>query len=130
MKEGQEREVRVLIVDDERLARVNLKGLLSEHPYVRVVGEARNITEARQVLNATPVDLIFLDIQMPGGSGFDLLETLEHRPHVVFVTAHDHYVTHASASEALDFLLKPVDPDRLGESLEKALSYREDQSYP
>ena len=126
MKEEQEREVRVLIVDDERLARVNLRGLLGEHPYVRIVGEARNITEARQVLNEAPVDLIFLDIQMPGGSGFDLLETLEHRPQVVFVTAHDHYATQAEASQALDFLLKPVDPDRLGESLQKALNYRED----
>ncbi|NLT22054.1 MAG: response regulator [Syntrophorhabdus sp.] len=126
MKEGQEREVRVLIVDDERLARVNLKGLLSEHPYVRVVGEARNIEQARRVLDATRVDLIFLDIQMPGGSGFDLVETLEQRPHVVFVTAHDHYATQASASQALDFLLKPVDPDRLGESLQKVLSYRQD----
>jgi two-component system LytT family response regulator len=126
MKEEQEREVRVLIVDDERLARVNLRGLLGEHPYVRIVGEARNIAEARQVLKEAPVDLIFLDIQMPGGSGFDLVETLEHRPHVVFVTAHDHYATHASASQALDFLLKPVDPDRLDESLHKVLSYRED----
>ena len=128
MKEEQESEIRVLIVDDERLARVNLRGLLDEHPYVRVVGEARNIAEARRVLDATQVDLIFLDIQMPGGSGFDLVETLEHRPHVVLVTAHDHYVTRASASQALDFLLKPVDPDRLGESLQKALSYREDRS--
>ena len=126
MKEEQEREVRVLIVDDERLARVNLRGLLGEHPYVRIVGEARNIAEARQILDETPVDLIFLDIQMPGGSGFDLLEALKRRPYVVFVTAHDHYVTQASASQALDFLLKPVDPDRLGESLQKALSYRED----
>lgn len=126
MKEEQEREVRVLIVDDERLARVNLRGLLGEHPYVRIVGEARNITEARQVLNEAPVDLIFLDIQMPGGSGFDLVEALEHRPQVVFVTAHDHYATQAEASQALDFLLKPVDPDRLGESLQKALNYRQD----
>ncbi len=126
MKEKQERKIRVLIVDDERLARVNLRGLLGEHPYVRIVGEARNITEARQILDKTPVDLIFLDIQMPGGSGFDLLETLEHQPYVVFVTAHDHYATQASASQALDFLLKPVDPDRLGESLQKALNYRED----
>lgn len=125
MKEEQEREIRVLIVDDERLARVNLRGLLGEHPYVRIVGEARNIAEARRVLDATQVDLIFLDIQMPGGSGFDLVETLEHRPHVVFVTAHDHYAAQASASQALDFLLKPVDPDRLGESLHKVLSYRE-----
>jgi len=125
MKEEQEREIRVLIVDDERLARVNLRGLLGEHPYVRIVGEARNTTEARKILAETPVDLFFLDIQMRGGSGFDLLETLEHRPYVVLVTAHDHYVTQASASQALDFLLKPVDPDRLGESLQKALSYRE-----
>lgn len=126
MKEEQEREIRVLIVDDERLARVNLRGLLGEHHYVRIAGEARNITEARQILKETPIDLIFLDIQMPGGSGFDLVETLEHRPHVVFVTAHDHYATQASASQALDFLLKPVDPDRLGESLQKALNHRQD----
>lgn len=126
MEMEQRKEIRVLIVDDERLARANLKGLLKEHCYVRVVGEARNIAEARKILDETPVDLIFLDIQMPGGSGFDLLETLETRPHVVFVTAYDHYVTQASTSQALDFLLKPVDPDRLGEALRKALNHRED----
>jgi len=100
----------------------NMKGLLEEHGYVRVVGEARNITEAEKNPRAKlPVDLVFLDIQMPGGSGFDLLKRLEYRPNVIFVTAHDQYVTRASESQALDCLLKPVDPDRLGESLQKAL---------
>ncbi|HBL24160.1 MAG TPA: hypothetical protein DDZ40_08590 [Deltaproteobacteria bacterium] len=121
MKNDQQKEIRVLIVDDERLARANLKGLLEEHQYVRVVGEARNITEAEKILRELPVDLVFLDIQMPGGSGFDLLERLECRPNIVFVTAYDHYVTRALGSQALDCLLKPVDPDRLGESLQKAL---------
>jgi two-component system LytT family response regulator len=121
MKDNQKKEIRVLIVDDERLARANMKGLLEEHGYVRVVGEARNITEAEKILGELPVDLVFLDIQMPGGSGFDLLKRLEYRPNVIFVTAHDQYVTRASESQALDCLLKPVDPDRLGESLQKAL---------
>ncbi|MDD3845057.1 MAG: response regulator [Syntrophorhabdaceae bacterium] len=126
MEKDLKTHIRVLIVDDERLARANLKGLLKEHSYVSVVGEARNITEARKILDEVPVDLIFLDIQMPGGSGFDLLEQLEQRPHVVFVTAYDHYATQASGSGALDFLLKPVDPDRLGESLQKALPCHRD----
>lgn len=121
MKDDQQKEIRVLIVDDERLARANLKGLLEEHRYVRIVGEARNITEAEKILGESPVDLVFLDIQMPGGSGFDLLKRLKYRPNVIFVTAHDEYITRASESHALDCLLKPVDPDRLGESLQKAL---------
>lgn len=121
MKDKQQKEIRVLIVDDERLARTNLKGLLEEHSYVRIVGEARNITEAEKILCELPVDLVFLDIQMPGGSGFDLLKRLECRPNVIFVTAHEQYVTQASGSQALDCLLKPVDPDRLVESLQKAL---------
>jgi two-component system LytT family response regulator len=121
MKDDQQKEIRVLIVDDERLARANLRGLLEEHRYVRVVGEARNITEAEKILNELPIDLVFLDIQMPGGSGFDLLKRLEYRQNIIFVTAYDHYVTRALGSQALDCLLKPVDPDRLGESLQKAL---------
>jgi len=121
MKDDQQKKIRVLIVDDERLARANLRGLLEEHQHVRVVGEARNITEAEKILNELPIDLVFLDIQMPGGSGFDLLERLEYRPNIIFVTAYDHYVTRALGSQALDCLLKPVDPDRLGESLQKAL---------
>ncbi len=125
MEKDQKTEIRVLIVDDERLARANLKGLLKEHCYVRVVGEARNITEARKILDEVPVDLIFLDMQMPGGSGFDLLEQLDHRPQVVFVTAYDHHATRASGSHAIDLLLKPIDPDRLGESLQKALLCQE-----
>jgi DNA-binding LytR/AlgR family response regulator len=125
MKEEQEGEIRVLIVDDERLARVNLRGLLGEHPYVRIVGEARNIAEARQILDETPVDLIFLDIQMPGGSGFDLLEALERRPHVVFVTAPTTMSRRRRRHRPSISFSSPLILIALANPSKKALSYRE-----
>jgi len=120
MKESPESPLRAFIVDDERLARENLRDLLKDHPRVQVVGEARNAAEAQKGIAATHPDLLFLDIQMPGGSGFDLLDRLEDPPLTIFVTAYNQFAIRAFEVNALDYLLKPVDPERLGSTLERA----------
>jgi len=121
MNGSPETPLRAFIVDDERLARENLRDLLREHPRIRVVGEARNIDEARRGIDERRPDLLFLDIQMPGGSGFDLIEGLEAPPLTIFVTAYDRFAIRAFEVNALDYLLKPVDPARLKNALERAL---------
>ncbi|HIG74387.1 MAG TPA: response regulator transcription factor [Bacteroidetes bacterium] len=111
--------LRAVLVDDERLARVELRRLLAEHPEVEVVGEAADAPAARDLLAAlgeagTPPDVLFLDIQMPGETGFDLLASLEAvPPAVVFVTAYDEHALRAFEVSALDYLVKPVAPARL-----------------
>ncbi len=122
MKNVPEQEFSVLIVDDERLAREKLRELLKKHWNVRIAGEARNADEAETMITETRPDLVFLDIQMPGGSGFDLLERLEDPPFIVFVTAYDRFAIRAFEVNALDYLLKPVDPARLEEALKRATS--------
>jgi two-component system, LytTR family, response regulator len=109
-----------LLVDDERLARQELRRLLSAHADVMIVGEAVNADEAVARLTEPSIDLVFLDIQMPGGSGFDVLERLERVPLVVFTTAFDEYAVRAFEVNAFDYLLKPVRPERLASALEKA----------
>src|SRR5437870_4186176 len=96
-----------LLVDDERLARDELRRLLHLHPDITVVGEAANADEAQARLSALPVDLLFLDIKMPGATGFDLLERLDHVPLVIFTTAYDEYAARAFEVNAFDYLLKP-----------------------
>ncbi len=122
MKNDPEQELSVLIVDDERLAREKLRGLLKKHWNVRIAGEARNADEAEKMIGEAQPDLVFLDIQMPGGSGFDLLERLENPPFIVFVTAYDQFAIRAFEVNALDYLLKPVDPERLEGALGRAVS--------
>jgi two-component system, LytTR family, response regulator len=111
--------MRALIIDDERLARAELRRLLAAHPAVQVVGEAANAVEARAAIEELGPDLIFLDVQMPGESGFDLLHSLETAPAVIFTTAFDQYALRAFEVSALDYLLKPVDPVRLAHALAK-----------
>ncbi|TXC75567.1 LytR/AlgR family response regulator transcription factor [Luteibaculum oceani] len=111
--------MRTLIVDDERLARQELKKLLSQYDNLDIIGEAANGEEAAEKINAEKPDLVFLDIQMPGKSGFDLLEDLDHIPYVIFVTAYDEYAIKAFEVNALDYLLKPVENHRLEEALKK-----------
>lgn len=109
--------MKALIIDDERLARLELRRLLATHPEVEIAGEARSGTEAREMIaNLTP-DLIFLDIQMPGMTGFELLESLEDVPQVIFTTAYDQYAIRAFEVNALDYLLKPIAPERLAAAL-------------
>ncbi|PYR61893.1 MAG: DNA-binding response regulator [Acidobacteria bacterium] len=108
-----------LVADDERLARSELRRLLAAHPDVSIVAEARNVEEAEAGLKREPVDLLFLDIQMPGGSGFDLLERLDRMPLVIFTTAFDQYAIRAFEVNALDYLMKPVAPERLAAALDR-----------
>jgi two-component system LytT family response regulator len=109
--------MKAAIVDDERLARVELRRLLRAHPEIDVVGEARSGNEAVALLRATMVDVLFLDIQMPGMTGFDVLEALDDVPQVIFTTAFDHYAIRAFDVNALDYLTKPIAPDRLATAL-------------
>ncbi|GAA4381628.1 LytTR family DNA-binding domain-containing protein [Hymenobacter koreensis] len=112
--------MKTLIVDDSRLARQELRHLLQRHPDVQVVGEARHADEAQQLLPNLQPDLLLLDIHMPGRSGFELLASLDHAPHVIFTTAFDQYAIQAFEVNALDYLLKPVDVQRLAAALAKA----------
>jgi two-component system LytT family response regulator len=109
--------MKAAIVDDERLARVELRRLLRAHPEIDVVGEARSGNEAVALLRAAIVDVLFLDIQMPGMTGFDVLEALEDVPQVIFTTAFDHYAIRAFDVNALDYLTKPIVPARLAAAL-------------
>jgi two-component system LytT family response regulator len=109
--------MKALIIDDERLARLELRRLLGAHPEVEIVGEARGGEEALALIPKLGPDVIFLDIQMPGMSGFDLLERLDDLPQVIFTTAYDEYALKAFEVNALDYLLKPVAPARLAAAL-------------
>jgi two-component system LytT family response regulator len=111
--------MKALVVDDEPLARRELRRLLDAFPWVQVVGEAGNIDEARMGIEELSPDLVFLDIQMPGGTGFDLLTQLDRVPRIVFTTAYDQYAVKAFDVNALDYLLKPIEPERLATALRK-----------
>jgi two-component system LytT family response regulator len=110
---------RAIIIDDERLARNELKKLLMDYPEVEVVAEAANASEGIEKVESLQPDLIFLDIQMPGKTGFDMLAELDRSPHVIFTTAYDEYALKAFEVNALDYLLKPVEPKRLADALHK-----------
>lgn len=113
--------MKALIVDDERLARNELKRLLQVFPEIIVAGEARHADEALEMIEELRPDLLFLDIQMPGQNGFELLESLDYLPIVIFTTAFDEYALKAFEVNALDYLLKPIEPRRLGAAINKAL---------
>ena len=114
--------MRALIVDDERLARKELTNLLQEFQEIEIVGEAVNAEDAEEKINALKPDLLFLDIQMPGKTGFELLESLDSVPDVVFTTAYDEYALKAFDYNAMDYLLKPIEPDRLKETVQKLIN--------
>ncbi len=114
--------MRVIIIDDEALARRELRRLLAEFAWVDVVGEAANVEEATTAIEALSPQLLFLDIQMPGGSGFDLLSRLERAPQVIFTTAYDQHAVRAFEVNALDYLLKPIEPERLAAALARIQS--------
>jgi len=113
--------MKALIVDDERLARKELMRLLEEHPSIEVVGEAMNADEAEKLIEELNPDLLFLDIQMPGRTGFELLQNLESAPMVVFTTAYDEFAIKAFEVNALDYLVKPIQPERLAEAVRKVI---------
>lgn len=109
----------ILIVDDEALAREELRFLLSKIPSVGRINEANNIDEAEAYIHQHHPDVILLDINMPGGSGFDLLERLTLSPAIIFTTAYSEHALKAFEVNALDYLLKPINPNRLTSALEK-----------
>lgn len=111
--------IRVALVDDEPPARERLATLLAAHPNVRVIGEAGDVPEAARLCAELRPDLIFLDIQLPRASGFELLPLLTTNPSIIFVTAFDRFAVRAFEVNALDYLLKPVHPDRLAMALER-----------
>src|SRR5712671_6504598 len=111
--------MRAIIIDDERLARAELKKLLQDFPEVEVVDEASNAEEGIAKIESQRPDLIFLDIQMPGKTGFDMLSQLERTPQVIFTTAYDEFALKAFEVNALDYLLKPITAERLSEAVHK-----------
>lgn len=107
--------MRTIIVDDERLAREELKTLLADYPEIEIIGEYKNTLEARAAIEKDAPDLVFMDIQMPGETGLELLEKIKNPPRTVFVTAYDEYAIKAFELKAYDYLMKPIDPERLSE---------------
>ena len=114
-----------IIVDDERLARSELKKMLTDYPEIEVIGEAGNVDEALKSIEELGPDILFLDIQMPAKTGFDLLAELDAVPTVIFTTAHDEYALKAFEVNALDYLLKPIDPKRLSDAIQKIMFLEE-----
>lgn len=111
---------RTLLIDDEASARDDLRRLLAAHPGIVVTGEAGRLADAQALLGRDDYDLVLMDIQLRGGNGFDLVPLVRPAARVVFVTAHDQYALRAFAVNALDYLLKPVEPPRLAEALRRA----------
>jgi len=115
-------KIKTIIIDDERLARNELKKLLKQHEEIDIIDEAINVNDAIAKINHHNPDLIFLDIQMPGGkTGFDLLELLDYSPIVVFTTAYNEFAIKAFQYNALDYLQKPIDTNRFTETIQKIL---------
>lgn len=122
------KKIRVVIVDDERLARDIVKNYIREHENVEIVAECENGFEGIKAINESKPDLVFLDVQMPKITGFEMLELLEHKPLIIFTTAYDQYAIKAFEVNATDYLLKPFAYDRFDEALKKAVSTLESNS--
>lgn len=113
--------IKAIIVDDERLARLNLRKLLVPYPEIDVAGEASSCDNAIEQIRLCNPQLIFLDIQLSGETGFDLLEMIDHTIKIIFVTAYDEYAIRAFEVNAIDYLLKPVNPERLKTAIERVI---------
>ncbi len=111
--------VTALLVDDEPLANTRMRELLAAHPEIDVIGVAGGLKAARAFLETRSPDVVFLDVEMPGGSGLDLLGSVPDTTHVVFVTAREKYAVQAFQVAALDYLVKPVDPERLADTVDR-----------
>ncbi len=123
---------RTIIIDDERLAREELRSLLKEHQEIEIVAEAVNALDGIEKIKEFNPDLIFLDISMPGMNGFEMLKQLEDLPQVVFVTAYDEYALQAFENQALDYILKPIDPEKIVNVVRKISqenNYVDEQSF-
>ena len=118
------REIKTLLVDDEEVAIRRLRQLLQDYPDISIIGEAKDGPSAVAVVNGQRPDLVFLDIQMPGFDGFEVLNRLEHLPMIVFLTAHEEYAVKAFEKESLDYLLKPVDAQRLDLTIQRVVRNR------
>jgi two-component system LytT family response regulator len=110
-----------IIVDDEKLARDLLREYLESYAEIEIIGEADQGTDAVEKIDKLKPDLVFLDVQMPGMTGFDVLEDIEHEPYVIFVTAYDQYAIKAFEKNAVDYLLKPLDEERFRNAVNRAL---------
>ncbi len=115
-------KISALIVDDERLARDEIRRHLSEYPDIEIAGEADNADDAAEMINSLNPAIIFLDVQMPGKSGFDLLESLDLVPAIIFTTAFDQYAVRAFEVNAIDYLVKPIREERFTKAIEKIRS--------
>jgi two-component system LytT family response regulator len=111
--------IKAIIIDDERLARVELQNLLKDIPGIEIVGEASYVEEALEIIDKQKPDLLFLDINMPEKSGFDLIEEMVEVPYFIFTTAYEEYALKAFEVGAIDYLLKPIQMNRLREAIDK-----------
>lgn len=118
--------MKAIIVDDERLARNELKNLLNPFEEIEIIGEASNADEGIALVNQHQPDLIFLDIQMPEKNGFDMLAELDNPPKVIFITAYDEYALKAFEADAEDYLLKPIDEVRLKDCIQKIIDHQDE----
>ena len=113
------KKIKIIIVDDERLARDEVRMALGHYPDVEIVAEAANADDAKLLIELHQPQLIFLDVQMPEKTGFDLLEMLENVPEIIFTTAFDQYAVKAFEADALDYLVKPIRDERFAKAMEK-----------
>jgi two-component system LytT family response regulator len=113
------KSIQTIIIDDERLAREELKSLLSEFIEIEVIDEAHNGDDALEKINRLKPDLIFLDVSMPGMTGFELVKKLDDIPQIIFVTAFDEHAMKAFDLQAIDYILKPIDPTRLAQAIKR-----------
>lgn len=113
--------MKTIIVDDERLAREELKNLLSKYPELEIIGEYKNAIEAKDAIEKLNPDLVFMDIQMPGENGLELLGSIANPPRTIFVTAYDEYAMKAFEVNAYDYLMKPIDSDRLDDVYQRLI---------
>jgi len=123
---NSDKKFRTIIVDDEMYARRDLIELIDKFPCIEIIGEAKSIQSAVEIIEQLKPDLIFLDIQFPGETGFDLFEKTNVNARVVFVTAYNEYAIRAFEVNACDYLLKPVNPNRLEMTIKRILEYREE----
>ena len=114
--------IKCLIIDDEQLARDLLKEYIGNNPEISIIGEADKGKDAVELIDKLKPDLIFLDVQMPGMTGFDVLDDIEHDPFVIFTTAYDQYAIKAFEKNAVDYLLKPLDHERFKLAVDRAVS--------
>ncbi len=112
-------QIKTLIIDDEWLIRSELKTMLMQYPNIDVIGEAANVIQATKLFKKHKPDLVFLDIHMPGGSGFDFLERINGNYKLVFITAFDQYLPKARKFRAIDYLMKPISKDKLSKVIQK-----------